>query len=624
MLSKSNIRALTILAAAVVLGGYLYHVSAHWVQINDDAFITLRYSRMLAEGHGPYFNPAEHVEGYLNFLFMLQMALAIALFGADDAPFVAKLLNVDGGLAAILGAWLLCARWLLQIEGVRSVAYLLAWLAGGLVALNAAFAVNSTTGLETTQFSALILIGLCVLQFETEQRRWWGSAILFALATLSRPEGVLIFALVWAARWAVGERRDAGSRRLLVDAAVVVGALAAHLCFRWVAYGEWLPNVFYAKLGGFVGAGTEIDYIRRFVVMYLGVPVALLALVPAFLTPASLRRFVMPSLFALVSGLILVLANGPDRMLGSRLMAPFVPVWAALAGLGLALIADRVVRARVATAVVASVALIGWCWYSQQPIRRELAAIVRTKAIGYVRGHLALADWLRANAKDGETVALMDIGLVGFNCPNLRILDITGLTNAEIAHAPGGFLSKVVNPHVILDRKPEYIVVVNQALREWQGLSPDGQVQTRFDRSKLRRFTPIEQALVDDPHFAENYYQTHEPRPDEPLDEFAAMFGADRVFLHDLPDVFYLLTLYRYHDQRPQTAPPTQTQPAPASQDSGPREPVQRRPSAGEMQPRPMAGWLRIRPLAVAPRPGRLAWDCRGSTIWEMGLGLPA
>ena len=46
--------------------------------LTDDAFISFRYVRNLLEGHGLVFNPGEYVEGYTNFLWILELA---ALWG---------------------------------------------------------------------------------------------------------------------------------------------------------------------------------------------------------------------------------------------------------------------------------------------------------------------------------------------------------------------------------------------------------------------------------------------------------------------------------------------------------------------------------------------------------------
>ncbi len=62
----------------LVLLGWLAVVA--WF-LCDDAFISFRYVRNLLEGHGLVFNPGEYVEGYTNFLWMLELAAIWRLLG---------------------------------------------------------------------------------------------------------------------------------------------------------------------------------------------------------------------------------------------------------------------------------------------------------------------------------------------------------------------------------------------------------------------------------------------------------------------------------------------------------------------------------------------------------------
>ena len=80
------------------------HASLFWSYINDDAFITFRYSRFLASGLGPYYNVGEHVEGYTNFLWMLLLEPVIQFGGADRVLLAAKLIGVVSAAAQSLGA----------------------------------------------------------------------------------------------------------------------------------------------------------------------------------------------------------------------------------------------------------------------------------------------------------------------------------------------------------------------------------------------------------------------------------------------------------------------------------------------------------------------------------------
>lgn len=42
--------------------------------LTDDAFISFRYARNLVEGHGLVYDLGEYVEGYSNFLWVLELA----------------------------------------------------------------------------------------------------------------------------------------------------------------------------------------------------------------------------------------------------------------------------------------------------------------------------------------------------------------------------------------------------------------------------------------------------------------------------------------------------------------------------------------------------------------------
>ena len=68
--------------AAIILLAFVYNANQYHF-LGDDAFISFRYARNLAEGHGLVWNPGEAVEGYTNFLWVVLMAAGI---GAGAEP----------------------------------------------------------------------------------------------------------------------------------------------------------------------------------------------------------------------------------------------------------------------------------------------------------------------------------------------------------------------------------------------------------------------------------------------------------------------------------------------------------------------------------------------------------
>lgn len=213
----------------------------------DDAFISFRYARNLLDGHGLVFNPGERVEGYSNFLWVLELALIWALVGLRPehaAPWLSVACTV-GTVAAML--W-----WIARIPGVRH-RRMVAWIALGLVCSSATFAVwTSAGGLETRQFTFFVVLAIVCLTVHGS--RCWGLILVslsLAAASYTRPEGPLIAACCFA--WFIGQR-ILTSKRLRLEPTEVFSLIApfvvlvlAHVLFRHAYYGEWLPNTYYAK-----------------------------------------------------------------------------------------------------------------------------------------------------------------------------------------------------------------------------------------------------------------------------------------------------------------------------------------------------------------------------------------
>ena len=244
-----------------------WFTSVAWF-LTDDAFISFRYVRNLLEGHGLVFNPGEYVEGYTNFLWILELAALWGLFGLRPehaAPWL-SIAYTGGTLAAL---W-----WWLARSPSRYDRGLLAWLALGLLCSSATFAVwTAGGGLETRQFTCFVVVAVVCLAVHRHQR--WGllaASVSLAAAALTRPEGLMLAAccfswfavqsIVRAPRTAESSLPGADDTILCMLAAVVrrldwreltyliapfAMLVTAHFLFRYGYYGEWLPNTYYAK-----------------------------------------------------------------------------------------------------------------------------------------------------------------------------------------------------------------------------------------------------------------------------------------------------------------------------------------------------------------------------------------
>jgi arabinofuranosyltransferase len=247
-------RRLVLFALAATLVLLLAH-ALFYRFLCDDAFISFRYARNLADGYGLVFNPGhERVEGYTNFLWVVVLA-ALDVVGLRPEHAASVL-----SLALTVGLWAMVARaaWRL-LPGPLALFPPLA------LALTRSVAVWSTSGLETRLFEVLVVGAVLRLLREVERpdaAPW--SALLFALAALTRPDGLLIAAAAMAVA-AVWRWRP---RRAVSSAAILGSVVGAHVLFRFLYYGAWLPNTYYAKIGGRSWWGMGAAYLGSFVMEY--------------------------------------------------------------------------------------------------------------------------------------------------------------------------------------------------------------------------------------------------------------------------------------------------------------------------------------------------------------------
>jgi hypothetical protein len=229
-----------VCVAAVALFAFNVHASYF---VSDDSYISFRYARHLAQGEGLVWNPGERVEGYTNFLWVLLMSAAIRLGLAPEL--VANVVGILSGAILLVLLPLFSARWSEPFAPTI-------WIAPLALAGNRSFTAWCTGGLETMLFTALVFGAFAAWLGERARAATLPlvSPALFAVATLTRPEGALfafLAALCWLAE-ILARRRPL--RPSLIWAAVYLAPVGAHLLWRHAYYGFWVPNSFRAKVAG--------------------------------------------------------------------------------------------------------------------------------------------------------------------------------------------------------------------------------------------------------------------------------------------------------------------------------------------------------------------------------------
>lgn len=465
----------------------------------DDAYISFRYARHLANGLGLRFNPGESppVEGYSNLLWVLIAAASeqVGVLPALTMPLVS----------------LSCAVLLLvgvsrssDSLGLRPAA---SWLAAATFAMAPGVAVWSTSGLETMAEAALLFVLFDRLVLASDWRR---GALAGVLLSLVRTEGIawvaVVLALAAVDRLVGGEDR-ACRRRGLLDLACAAAAVAApyaiYAALRLWWFGSLISNTAYVKVSpSLESAGRGLDYVLGYWVSTVAPPIQLgVALVAAW----SLgRRGAWLLAMALGVHLYAVIIGG-DFMTMGRMLVPAIAFSAVLVGVA----ADRLLRRGGAVAALGVTALLAVNAVGMLPLadinlaprsvredfRVRFNSTTFRSEIGqwrYMRDNagawLALGQALHQVERPGDALVLGAVGAVGYTT-ELFIHDRYGLVSPEVArresegperkHSPGH--DKYVDVEFFLDQEPRFVraeltrargeVAVGKRLADWRASS---------------------------------------------------------------------------------------------------------------------------------------------------------
>ncbi|MBP6703575.1 MAG: hypothetical protein KA385_08705 [Vicinamibacteria bacterium] len=215
-----------------------------WSCLFDDAMISMRYARNLAEGHGLVFNAGEYVQGFSNPLMTLLMAALIGALGPIASVTAVQWLAIP----TILGCAFLAARIARHLYPDSEFASGFAF-----VATLAYYPLSywALMGMETGLLTLLLLGAIAAIQ----QERWSLSGLLLGAAYMTRPDALVPAALIFAGLWLMETPRKA----VLQSGAIFAGILLTTQVSQRLYYGSWLPNTYTLKLEGIPLATRLLD-----------------------------------------------------------------------------------------------------------------------------------------------------------------------------------------------------------------------------------------------------------------------------------------------------------------------------------------------------------------------------
>jgi arabinofuranosyltransferase len=401
----------------------------------DDVFITFRYAEHLASGNGFVWNiGGAHTEGFTNFLFVLLLAAARLVTGHLLAA--AQIMGIVSTIVTGIFIYHIGSKARGPAVGV---------LAAALYLLTPLTWINALSGMETSIFVMFIAIAVdCAIRGRLF--RAFGAAFF---ATLTRPEGALIGIILLVVLASM--RRQTAEHRTLngTATAFLFGfflPLIIYAIWKYLYFGEWLPNSFYVKvLQGSRALLPGLQYVRLFFVS------ALVLILFTFGIRRWRDRAVLFSVLFVTALLAFYLFVLPLEGLYDRYLWSALAMLCVLAAIGVHDLAQRLhFRSIIVPTIVALAAQIALSMASprtQQALdAHEEAWDASMDPIVHVLTSLPHFDSLR--------FAYGDAGYVVYRS-GINHIDLFGLNDTRIAHAR----TRVERASIIRSERPDVMLL---------------------------------------------------------------------------------------------------------------------------------------------------------------------
>lgn len=443
-MSVSPIRYQTwpaVITSVVILLAYSLYIQP-WML--DDAFITFRYAENIVSGNGPVFNVGDRVEGYTSFLWLI--ILAAGAWAGMNVVILSKILGIlfaVGTVVLMTGAH----------RFVRSIDYRISAGAAVMLGTTGVFLPWGVSGMESTLFTFLVTLTILhyvSIDHSNDKTRFAMAGLLCALASLARPEGLLVTAVLLShrARLVIRDREYSAAYMLLLFLLLFL----PYFVWRYSYYGYLLPNTFYAKVGfSYLQVYRGLKYAFRFVV---ATALICLPLIDPSALHAALKRYNSLKLLLFLAGAYsayLVLVGG-DSMPAMRFFTPIMPVVCLLSAMSIAaVVRGKGLAVFVTAAVIQNLVMIGYF---------PITPIIKIDKVAEYGKEAGL--WLKRHADPNALLATNGAGAMPYYS-KLETVDMLGMNDTHIAHRRMDHMGAGIMGHekgdgaYVLSRRPDYI-----------------------------------------------------------------------------------------------------------------------------------------------------------------------
>ncbi len=400
--------------------------------IVDDAYITFRYGKNLAEGKGIVFNEGERVEGATNFSFIIFSSLS-HLLKIGPLLFV-RIISILSVFLSYFLLYKITDNFLKKDEKLIPIFFL---------SLSAPYFYWAMAGLEAVFFSFTILF---LVYLEIKEDKSFLYPLAHILTITARPEGFAVSGIIWIFRFF--KKRD----KLLRLFIPFILFTSVYLLFKLIYFGSIIPNTFYAKVMGPKMLGQTIIFLKNYP-HFLIIVLIFLKLKKEFFLPLLITLFflIYPQIF------------GGDIMPYFRFFVYILPLLVFLSSISILYI--------IKLKLLKNIILVLFIFSSLYTTIFSVDLVFAIMTDKIAKAGIYTGKFLKENLKEREVIALNAIGTIGYFSER-PIIDMLGLCDKHISRtkASGDFKSFAIAPAhskgdgiYVYKKNPEIIIMGNTA-----------------------------------------------------------------------------------------------------------------------------------------------------------------
>lgn len=454
----------------------------------DEAFIFFRYAENVVKGNGFVWNIGElPVEGYSSFMY-----LVIFIFGkvlSLDPIILSLVVGVVSSTLTLYLTFLIYQQ--LNPNLVKENIFTVF-----IIGVTPSFLYWSVAGMETSFYSMFFLLTIYLfLTREIDFKSLLLNGIMFGLLCLIRFEATLIF--LCSLLYIMKKKNSLITYR--INKEQIIFTLGFSLIFltyfiwRWIYFGQFLPNTFYAKTGGGLaqvigGLDYTIISLRRFFGFgWFIIFLILLAFRFKMLSGKSGFLFGLGTVSVIATILI-----GGDHFYGGRFILPVLPLLLVfippslnrLLNLKTLLESNREIILFLFYFVMAGILVfklpVKEAMFGAKNLvegKKETVTVYNDWIDDYIfewqNGFILMGKELKKISKPDDYIAATPIGAIGYYS-KIGVIDMVGIVDPFISKEDfkDEFIQNWIPGHnkgngaYILSRKPKYIQLVDFLTRE--------------------------------------------------------------------------------------------------------------------------------------------------------------